>query len=148
MAALLGTYEYRDGPGQVPWHSRSALGGWAAGVRMSVGCGSPRPLVVVRSASAADKQAGSLRRTPGRRCYMRSEIRTEKRRRLPFPWKIFSLDTKSLMSVRAASRESVVSSGALTGNAGVARSSRGLEYDDRDTRLGVVGPSRDTIAAT
>jgi len=46
MAALLGTYEYRDGPGQVPWHSRSALRGWAAGVRMSVGCGSPRPAVV------------------------------------------------------------------------------------------------------
>jgi hypothetical protein len=46
MAALLGTHEYRDRPGQVPWHSRSALLGWAAGVRISVGCGSPRSLIV------------------------------------------------------------------------------------------------------
>ncbi|HWG41940.1 MAG TPA: hypothetical protein VN688_04080 [Gemmataceae bacterium] len=30
------------------------------------------------------------------RCYTRSEIQPEKRRRLPFPWKIFLLDTKSL----------------------------------------------------
>src|SRR6516225_9599115 len=46
MAALLGTHEYRDRPGQVPWHSRSALRGWAARVRMTVGCGSPRSLIV------------------------------------------------------------------------------------------------------
>src|SRR5215471_11188576 len=97
--AASGTHEYRDGPGQVPWHSRSALRGCAAGVRMTVGCGStlrlalgePRPPWIAK---------------PGRRGEFSAAAATlfgnpaSKRRRWPFPWIIFSLDTKSLMSVR------------------------------------------------
>ena len=100
MAAILGTYEYRDGPGQVPWHSRSVFLGWAAGVRMSVGCGSPRPLAVRASRPPRISK-------PDRRGEFSTAVATlfgnpaqEKRRRWPFPWKIFSLDFQSLMSVR------------------------------------------------
>lgn len=104
MAALLGTHEYRDRPGQVPWHSRSALRGWAATVRMTVGCGSPRPLAV------RVPRLSRIRKSDRRRCWLaaaappvRSSIRHEKRRTDPFPWKIFPLDTKSLMTVRRLS---------------------------------------------
>src|SRR3954452_16488850 len=40
MATEPGTHEYRDRPGHSAWHSRPALLRGAAGVRMSVGCGS------------------------------------------------------------------------------------------------------------
>src|SRR5262249_48225008 len=39
MATVSGTNAYRDRPGRCPRHSRPALRGRAAGVRMSVGCG-------------------------------------------------------------------------------------------------------------
>jgi hypothetical protein len=40
MATVSGTYAYRDRPGLDPRHSRPVLRSGAAGVRMSVGCGS------------------------------------------------------------------------------------------------------------
>jgi hypothetical protein len=56
------------GQGKFPGTAARRFGGWAARVRMSVGCGSPRPLVVC-AASAVDNQAGSPRRYLRHRCY-------------------------------------------------------------------------------
>jgi hypothetical protein len=41
LATVSGTNEYRDRPGSGSWHSGPALRSEVAGVRMSVGCGSP-----------------------------------------------------------------------------------------------------------
>jgi hypothetical protein len=73
------------------WHSRSALRGWAARVRMTVGCGSPHLPPIAKPDRRGELWPPQLHSFghPAR-----------KRRRLPFPWKIFSLDTKSLMTVR------------------------------------------------
>ena len=59
MATEPGTNAYRDRPGRCPRHSRPALRSGAAGVRMSVGCGSSRGPGGPGAASAADSQAGS-----------------------------------------------------------------------------------------
>src|SRR5436305_2097700 len=58
MATGLGTNAYRDRPGLVPRHSRLALRGRAAGVRLRVGCG-PSAAVRLGVAPAADSKAGS-----------------------------------------------------------------------------------------
>jgi hypothetical protein len=60
MATAPGTDAYRDRPGRCPRHSRPTLPGWAAGVRMSVGCGSSAA-VGPGVAPARDSQAGSPR---------------------------------------------------------------------------------------
>ena len=57
MATDPGTNEYRDRPGHCLRHSRPALRGWAAGVRMSVGCG---------SSSACGPGADACSRSPSR----------------------------------------------------------------------------------
>ena len=57
MATGPGTNAYRDRPGHRPRHSRPAPRGWAAGVRMSVGCGSS-VAVGPGAASAADNKPG------------------------------------------------------------------------------------------
>jgi hypothetical protein len=66
LTQLLGTDEHRDGPRQVPRHSRPALRGWAARVRMGVGCGSSMPCGAA-AAPVADSQAGSPHRRLRRR---------------------------------------------------------------------------------
>jgi hypothetical protein len=60
MATDPGTDKYRDRPGPCPRHSRLALRSGAAGVRMSVGCGSS-VACGPGAAPAADSQAGSSR---------------------------------------------------------------------------------------
>lgn len=99
MAAMLGTDAYGDRPGLVPWHSRPALLGGAARVRMSVGCGSPRPLAVCVPRPKPSRITEDDGSPPLLHCYSHPSGK-KKRRSDPFPWKIFSLDTKSLMSVR------------------------------------------------
>src|SRR5881398_3182799 len=87
MATGLGTNEYRDRPGLVPRHSRLAPRGWAAGVRMSVGCGSSWPLGP-GAASAADRKPGRRGRVlPA--AAVTPEKRRQEERRSPWPWKLF-----------------------------------------------------------
>ena len=74
MATGLGTNEYRDRPGRCPRHSRPALRGRAAGVRMTVGCGS--------SAAFGPGAAPATDSKPGRRgrALTTAAVTPEKRR--------------------------------------------------------------------
>src|SRR5262245_25176533 len=98
MATEPGTNAYRDRPGCCPQHSRPAPRSGAAGVRMSVGCGS--------SAALGPGVAPVADSKPGRRgrALPTAAVTSEKRRqeecRSPWPWKLFSLDFESLMRVR------------------------------------------------
>ena len=79
LATASGTNEYRDRPGLVPRHSRPAPRSGAAGVRMSVGCGSSSAWGR-EPAPALDRQAGSPRSRPPHRCCDPGEKASKKRR--------------------------------------------------------------------
>jgi len=98
MATEPGTPEYRDRPGRCPRHSRLAPWSGAAGVRMSVGCGSSGPLGAGRRACRRS-EVGSPDRCPRHRC-CDPEKRRQEKRPSPWPWKLFSLDFENLMRVR------------------------------------------------
>src|SRR5207244_976380 len=101
MAADVGTNEYRDRPGLVPWHSRPALESWAARVRMSVGCGSSWAFLA-RSRACRREPSRVAEAVPLLPLLYPRRKRRQEERRSPWTGTLFPLDFENLMRVRRA----------------------------------------------
>src|SRR5437868_4400797 len=95
MATAPETNAYRDRPGGCP---RRSCGAGPPESARALGAARPRPQRP-EVAPAADSQAGSPSMALAAAA-VTPEKRRQEKRRSPWPWKLFSHDLESLMSVR------------------------------------------------